>query len=204
MKGIFLTYFESDPGFFDIEKMISFSVVPVDWDVFCREVREKWHCSMKGRNCVVLANWFRLMRAKLERESTWSCSGGPVGFWRHQGRFAQVFCCHRRRQDGRTLLNLIKEGIEPGTTIVSDCWKGYVNLSKHGYIHETVNHSVDFVNEEGFHTNKIEGHWWQMKAWLPTHGCKKEHYSSYLAEFKWRYSVYPPWRRFVEGIFKQH
>ena len=31
-----------------------------------------------------------------------------------------------------TLLHLIKEWIEPGTTIVSDCWKGYVNRSKHG------------------------------------------------------------------------
>ena len=79
-----------------------------------------------------------------------------------------------------TLLNLIKESIEPGTTIVSDCWKAYVNLSKHGYIHKTVNHSVEFVNEEGFHTNKIEGYWRQMKATLPTHGRKKEHYSSYL------------------------
>ena len=54
-----------------------------------------------------------------------------------------------------TLPNLIKEWIEPGTTI-SDCWKGYVNLSKHGYmyIHKTVNQSVEFVNEEGFQTNK--------------------------------------------------
>ena len=26
-----------------------------------------------------------------------------------------------------------------------------------------------------------------MKVHLPTHGRKKEHYSSYLAEFIWRY-----------------
>jgi len=26
-----------------------------------------------------------------------------------------------------------------------------------------------------------------MEAGLPTHGREKEHYSSYLAEFKWRY-----------------
>ena len=54
-----------------------------------------------------------------------------------------------------TLLNLIKEWFEPGTKIVSDCWKGYVNLSKHGYLHRKVNHFVEFVNEEAFHTNKI-------------------------------------------------
>ncbi|XP_044167485.1 uncharacterized protein LOC122951546 [Acropora millepora] len=86
-----------------------------------------------------------------------------------------------------TLLNLIREWVAPGTVIVSDGWKAYANLWKHGYIHKTVNHSIEFVNKEGFHTNKIEGHWRQMKAKLPTHGRKKEHYSSYLAEFKWRY-----------------
>ena len=56
-----------------------------------------------------------------------------------------------------TLLNLIKKWIKPGTLIVSDCWKGYINLQKHGYEHRTVNHSKEFVNELGFHTNKIGG-----------------------------------------------
>jgi len=50
-----------------------------------------------------------------------------------------------------------------------------------------VNHSVEFVSPEGYDTNKIEGYWRQMKVSLPTHGRKKEHYSSYLAEFLWRY-----------------
>ena len=58
-----------------------------------------------------------------------------------------------------TLLELIKEWITLGTIIVSDCWKAYSNLEKHGYIHKTVNHSREFVNEEGYDTNKIEGHW---------------------------------------------
>ena len=87
---------------------------------------------------------------------------------------------------------------------MSDCRKGYVNLSKHGYIHKTVNHSVEFVIEEGFHANKIEGHGQQMKAKLPTHGCKKEHYSSYLAEFKWRniHSGEDLWKVFLNNIKK--
>ncbi|PIK37754.1 hypothetical protein BSL78_25416 [Apostichopus japonicus] len=86
-----------------------------------------------------------------------------------------------------TLIPLIEKYIEKGSVIISDCWKGYINLSKHGYEHKTVNHSEEFVNKEGFHTNKIEGHWRQMKSHLPTHGRKKYHYSSYLAEFIYRY-----------------
>ena len=58
-------------------------------------------------------------------------------------------------------------------TIVSDCWKGYVNLEKYGYEHKTVYHSVEFVSPEGYEMNKIEGHWRQMKVSLPTHGRKK-------------------------------
>ena len=34
----------------------------------------------------------------------------------------------------------------------------------------------EFKNEDGDHTNKIEGHWKQMKASFPTHGRKKQHY----------------------------
>ena len=86
---------------------------------------------------------------------------------------------------GEMLLNLIKEWVTPGTVIVSDSWKTYTNLGKHGYI-QTVNHSIEIVNKQGFHTNKIESCWQEMKVKLATHSRKKEHYSSYLAEFKWR------------------
>ena len=50
-----------------------------------------------------------------------------------------------------------------------------------------VNHSIEFVNENGDHTNKIEGHWRQAKKHFPSFGVKKLHFSSYLAEFMWRY-----------------
>lgn len=63
----------------------------------------------------------------------------------------------------------------------------YINLEKHGYKHVTVNHSKEFVNAEGDHTNKIEGHWRQAKAKFPAFGVRKNVFSSYLAEFMWRY-----------------
>ena len=70
------------------------------------------------------------------------------------------------RRDEATLLPIIEKWIEPGTIIVSDCWKAYCNLEKHSYIHRTVNHSKEFVNENGDNTNKIEGHWRQAKCKL--------------------------------------
>jgi len=92
-----------------------------------------------------------------------------------------------------TVTELVFGGIEdsrrsfPGTLIVSDCWKSYHNLDKHGYSHQTVNHSKEFVNEEGYNTNKIEGHWQYMKASLPVFGTHKDKNSSYLAEFIWQH-----------------
>ena len=62
--------------------------------------------------------------------------------------------------------------IAPGTVIVSDCWKAYCNLEKHGYVHRTVNHSKEFVNENGDNTKKIEGHWRQAKCKRPKFGVQ--------------------------------
>ena len=84
------------------------------------------------------------------------------------------------KKDKATLLPIIQEKIEPGTVIVSDCWAAYKKLEQHGYTHRTVNHSKEFVNEDGQHTNKIEGHWRQAKAKLPTFGVRK--YFSHLIQ----------------------
>ena len=61
------------------------------------------------------------------------------------------------------LLPIIQKWIKPGTTIISDCWKVYCNLEKHGYTHTTVNHSTEFV-KDGDSTNKMEGHWRHTKV----------------------------------------
>ena len=87
------------------------------------------------------------------------------------------------KRDEATLLPIIKKWIEPGTIIISDCWKAYCNLEKHGFVHRTVNHSKEFVNENGDNINKIEGHWRQAKCKLPKFGVKKHLFSTYLAEF---------------------
>ena len=44
------------------------------------------------------------------------------------------------------------------------------------------------MNKDGDSTNKIEGHWRQAKVKMPLFGVRKHHFSSYLAEFMWRYS----------------
>ncbi len=46
--------------------------------------------------------------------------------------------------------------------IHSDQWKAYQCLIRNGYLHETVNHSVEFVSSAGTHTQTIETLWGDM------------------------------------------
>ena len=62
-------------------------------------------------------------------------------------------------RSAQTLIPLIKRWILPGTTIVSDCWKSYSSLASEGYIHDTINHSIQFVSVSGAHTNHTESRW---------------------------------------------
>ena len=91
-----------------------------------------------------------------------------------------------------TLLPIIKKFIKPGMKIISDCWKSYDCLGREGYLHGTVNHSVEFVNSEtGDHTNTIESTWRAVKRSLPRSGSTKGLYDSYFSEFIFR-------RRYLE------
>lgn len=90
-------------------------------------------------------------------------------------------------RDSETLVSIIKTYIRPGTTIISDCWKAYTCLSKEGYEHLTVNHSVCFKDPEtGAHTNRIESFWGAVKRSIPSTGRTKNHFDGYLAAYLWR------------------
>ena len=64
--------------------------------------------------------------------------------------------CFAKRVPDRTantLEEVIKEYVVPGTTIHTDLWSGYTNISQCGYVHKTVNHSQNFVDPvDGTHT----------------------------------------------------
>lgn len=87
------------------------------------------------------------------------------------GRVAMVVVPDHGRD---TLLEVIKEWITDGTTIVSDYWKAYDCLSSKGFMHLKVNHSVNFKDPTtGAHTNNIEASWRAAKAITTSAGRKK-------------------------------
>lgn len=160
----------------------------VDWDMFCRETCEvtiqKKSEKIGGEGKVVQIDESKVGKRKYHRghrvEGQWVFGGIEEDSRR-------CFLVAVEDRSEATLLPITKDWIEPGTLIVSDCWKSYHNLNKHGYSHQTVNHSKEFVNKDGYNTNKMEGHWRHMKVSLPVFGTRKDMYSSYLAEFIWRH-----------------
>ena len=92
---------------------------------------------------------------------------------------------------------VIKKQVATSALIVSDDWRSYRSLPKHGYEHEYVNHSANqYVNGE-FHTNGIEGYWSQLKRGIygVYHHCSRQHLHRYCDEFSFRYNT----RKATEG-----
>lgn len=48
-----------------------------------------------------------------------------------------------------------------------------------------MNYLKEFVNEDGYNMNKMEGYWWYMKVSLFVFGICKDKYFLYFVEFIW-------------------
>lgn len=96
------------------------------------------------------------------------------------------------RRDAATLERIITNHVLPGTTIVTDAWRGYQNVTQLNngvYDHAVIVHAHEFVNREHpeIHTETIEGLWMHAKRKLRYQsGTSRGLFSSYLGAFQWR------------------
>jgi len=86
---------------------------------------------------------------------------GVMGMLQRNGRVrAKVI----DESDTKTLLGLIGENVETGSTVMTDDHGGYRNMSDE-YIHEIINHAREYVRGN-VHTNSIENFWSLLKRSL--------------------------------------
>ena len=98
----------------------------------------------------------------------------------------KVFVCKIESRNAATLRDVISRFVLPGSIIYSDMWRGYANIEEElGLQHHTVNHSVEFVSEQGVHTNTIEATWCGMKILIPKRNRTKQ-IDNHLWEYVWR------------------
>lgn len=129
----------------------------------------------------------KIGRRKYERGRVVEGSWIPGMIHRGHSENYRLEICPENKRDEATLTALIKKHVAAGTEIHTDCWKGYMNLNTHGYVHETVNHSEEFVDSvTGAYTQNIESSWRWMRRSLSRGGVTKQTIGDHLCEFLWR------------------
>ena len=90
----------------------------------------------------------------------------------------------------RTLEPIIRENVEPGSTIHTDELRSYLSLEAAGYTHESVNHGAGVYVRSESHCNSVEGFWARLKLSIRgTHvHVSGKHLQKYVKEFEYRYN----------------
>jgi transposase-like protein len=88
-----------------------------------------------------------------------------------------------------TLQAQILAGVERKATVYTDRWSGYDGLAAREFIHDTVNHSVEYVKGQ-VHTQSIENFWSLLKRGLTGTYVAVEpfHLDRYLDEQMYRFN----------------
>ena len=188
LKLSYMWVWKCDQQFIMRECRIGSTATIVDWCHFCREVcltiLEEESQPIGGEGKVVEIDESKFGKRKYNKgrrvEGVWVFGG-------IERESKKCFMVPVEDRSSATLLPIIHQYVLPGTKIMSDCWKSYSTLSEEGYIHGTVNHSIEFVNSEtGDHTQTIESTWRAVKRSLPRGGTVKGMYESYFAEYMFR------------------
>ena len=154
-----------------------------DWCSFVREVVLHWVLGNKSKIGGV-GTTVEIDESKFGKRK-YNVGRLVTGQWVFGGicrETREFFAVPVENRDTSTLLAILHDYVEPGTTIISDCWKAYDCLSDEGFVHIKVNHSLNFVDpESGAHTNTIERRWRDLKNLVPKFGRRKEQFVAYLA-----------------------
>ena len=101
-----------------------------------------------------------------------------------EGKLGRLFICRVRNRKKETLLPIIQQNIVSGSMIWSDEWSAYACLPTFGYLHESVNHSIQFKDPNtGCCTNGIESVWSQFRSFIPKCGIKERQINSVIGSF---------------------
>lgn len=92
--------------------------------------------------------------------------------------------------DAATLSGFVSDSVQPGAEVFTDEWAGYGHLSRLGYGHDRVRHSVGQYVDGMAHTNGIESFWSMLKRGYhgTYHKMSEKHLDRYVKEFSGRHN----------------
>jgi transposase-like protein len=91
---------------------------------------------------------------------------------------------------GESLLGFVRDVVRPGSSVLTDGWRGYSGLAERGYIHKR---DVQYKSDDPAHVSMPGAHRIAslLKRWiLGTHqgSVTPDHLQSYLEEFTFRFN----------------
>lgn len=119
-----------------------------------------FHWTMNGIliffSAAAVSSWAQFQRGRRPRGERW-----VLGLFDTQYDPARPYLQLVRRRDARTLLTIIQRHVQPGSLVYTDEWAAYRQMQRVlGFNHQTVNHSVNFVDPiTGVHTQHAESNW---------------------------------------------
>lgn len=89
----------------------------------------------------------------------------------------------------KTLVPRIVSLVRPGSKVVTDMLSGYRKLSRYGFEHILINHSVAFHDFRGHSNNEIEAYWSSVRRMLrASRQVSRDHLWTFLAEIEFQYN----------------
>ena len=87
-----------------------------------------------------------------------------------------------------TLLSVLRTHVDPGATIYTDGWTGYIHVLDF-FAHQQVDHQSGVYARGHIHTNSIESFWGYLKRRLKiTGGVRRDRLALFLGEEVWRFN----------------
>ena len=162
-------------------------IVQIDESLYRHKPKVSWSCRLDVRISLIILFWSLLQnhRGRATANEVWVFGLADTSYTPALGYMEVV-----QHRDAATLLPIIQAHTRPGTVIHSDEWAAYNNVQTLPTVavHQTVNHSLEFVNSTtGAHTQNVESYWNRSKTKIKRmKGCHQQMIPSYLDEFMWR------------------
>lgn len=124
-----------------------------------------------------------------------------------QERGGKVVAIKVENTKGATLMPIVSQFVEEGSTTYTDEANIYNKLEENGYKHQFVNHSQrEYVRANDIHTNGIEGYWAHFKrvVFSTYHFVSKDYLQRYIDEqtYRWNTRKWKASKRF-EDMFNR-
>jgi transposase-like protein len=179
--------------------------------LFRKHIKNKQLLNMRikigGRNKIVEIDETKIAKRKYNKghkvEGAWVIGGIERSILKNKvkNENKKLFLVPIEERNIDSIDLIIKRYVKKGTTVYTDCWKGYNNLKNIGYKHMTVNHKKNFKDPiTKVHTNTIEGTWNGVKQSIIPRNRNRKDILLFLKEYQWRKKnrEYNIWKQFLK------